>query len=520
MPLNVDFLVIGSGIAGLSYALKVAEHGTVCVATKSKIEDTSTKYAQGGIASVTYKPDSVEKHMYDTEQAGGFLNNEAVVQMVVEKGPSRVSDLIEWGARFDKEANGQFDLHKEGGHSEKRVLHHKDNTGYEIQRALSDRVINHPRITVLENHFSVDIITQHHLGKEVRRNTPGIECYGAYVFDIEQKRIFKVLAKNTLIATGGCGNVYMNTTNPEVITGDGIAMAYRAKGIIENMEFVQFHPTALYNPGEKPAFLITEAMRGAGAILKNIQGKEFMNTYDPRGSLAPRDIVARTIDNEMKMSGSDHVYLDATSMNSLQIKKNFPNIYNKCLEVGVDPSIDYIPVVPSAHYCCGGIKTDINGESSIRHLFAVGEVASSGLHGANRLASNSLLEAVVFSDQAAKKSISDLDSIEFEKNIPDWDDTGTVHNEELVLITQSQREMQQTMSNYVGIVRSDLRLERARNRLAIIYEETWALYKKSKLTVQICELRNMINVAYLIIKMAQQRKQSIGLHYNIDYKNN
>jgi L-aspartate oxidase len=517
MKKEVDFLVIGSGIAGLTFALKVADHASVCVVTKGQLDDTATSYAQGGIAAVTYAPDSFGKHIHDTMDAGSNLNKENVVRMVVKEGPEQVNKLIDWGARFDKAKTGKYSLNKEGGHSEKRVLHHKDNTGYEIQRALIQQVKDHPGIELCERHFAVDLITQHHLGKVVKRSHANIECYGAYVYDQKKTSVFTVLAKATLLATGGCGNVYQATTNPPVITGDGIAMAYRAKGQIENMEFVQFHPTSLFNPSEKPSFLITEAMRGAGAVLRDIHGNVFMDKYDKRGSLAPRDIVARAIDREMKTSGSDYVFLDATGIGADVLNNRFPNITKKCKSMGIDPVKDFIPVVPSAHYLCGGIKVDENAQSSIHKLYAVGETSSTGLHGANRLASNSLLEAVVFAERAARHALNHLNKTDLPKNIPDWDDSGTTPNEEMVLITQSLKETQEIMSNYVGIVRSNLRLKRALDRLEIIYRENEELYKKSKLTVKICELRNLINVGYLIIKMAQKRKESIGLHHNIDY---
>jgi L-aspartate oxidase len=517
MEKRIDFLVIGSGIAGLSFALKVAEKSSVFVITKSKLDDTATAYAQGGIAAVTYEPDSFEKHVADTLDAGSYLNHKEIVKIVVEEGPSRVKELIQWGASFDKTRKGTYNLHREGGHSENRVLHHKDNTGEEIQKTLIKQVKQHPNISLFEDHFAIDIITQHHMGMLIKRNTPDIECYGAYVFDKKKKKIFTVLAKATLLATGGCGNVYLNTTNPDVITGDGIAMTYRAKGIVENMEFMQFHPTALYYPKASQTFLITEALRGSGAILRNIKGDAFMEKYDARGSLAPRDIVARAIDSEMKNSGSDHVFLDATTVDANILKNEFPNIYKKCQNMGIDPLTEFIPVVPAAHYLCGGIMVNQNSESSIHRLYAVGEVAHTGLHGANRLASNSLLEAVVFSDRAAKHALKNIDSVNWQENIPKWDDEGTTPNEEMILITQSWKETQSIMSNYVGIVRSNLRMKRALDRLEILYRETEDLYKKSKVTVKICELRNLINVGYLIIKMAKQRKESIGLHCNIDY---
>ena len=404
-----------------------------------------------------------------------------------------------------------------GGHSEHRILHHKDNTGEEIQRALSRRVREHPGIELLERHFAVDLITQHHLGKLVKRHMTDIECFGAYVLNLETGKVIRILSKTTLLASGGAGHLYSTTTNPPIATGDGIAMVYRAKGIIENMEFVQFHPTSLFNPGESPSFLITEAMRGYGGILKNQLGEEFMPKYDERGSLAPRDIVARAIDNEMKIHGHDYVYLDVTHKEEEALKKHFPNITEKCSSLGIDIARDMIPVVPAAHYICGGIKVDLDAQTWIKRLYAVGEVASTGLHGANRLASNSLVEAIVFADRAAKHAITQRSIHTYAENIPVWDASGTTHPEEMVLITQNIKEVKQIMTNYVGIVRSDLRLERAVTRLQIIYRETEELYKKSRLSLRICQLRNLINVGYLVIKMAQARKESRGLHYNLDY---
>lgn len=514
---SCDFLVIGSGIAGLSFALKAAEHGQVMLVTKANLEETNTVYAQGGIAAVTYEPDSFEKHIKDTLICGDGLCNEEVVRMVVTEGPEQIKQLIHWGVKFDKKPSGQYDLAKEGAHSEHRILHHKDNTGNEIQRALSKRVRAHQNIKIFENYFAVEIVTQHHMGETVTRSTPNITCYGAYILDLKTQKVDTFLAKTTIMSTGGIGNIYHTTTNPLVATGDGIAMVYRAKGTVENMEFIQFHPSSLYHPGERPSFLITEAMRGFGGILKTSDGKEFMHKYDSRGSLAPRDVVARAIDNEMKIRGDDFVYLDVTFKDANEIKNHFPNIYQKCLSVGIDITKDMIPVVPAAHYLCGGIKVDMNGESSINHLYAIGECASTGLHGANRLASNSLIEAVVYAERAAKHSIEAVKSIELNPNIPNWDYEGTTHTEEMVLITQSYKEMQQIMSNYVGIVRSNLRLERALLRLELLYRETEELYKKSILTQNLCELRNMINVGYLIIKYAQMMRESRGLHYSLDY---
>jgi len=517
MRKKVDFLVIGSGIAGLSYALKVGDYGKVCIISKTKADETTTRYAQGGIAAVMYTPDSYEKHIQDTLIAGDYLGNEKIVRIAITESTERIKELIEWGTKFDKTESGKFDLGKEGGHSEKRVLHHKDNTGYEIERALLDSARRHPNIEIIENQFTIDLITQHHLGADINRRSKNITCYGAYILDPDTKEINTILSKITLVATGGAGNVYTTTTNPALASGDGIAMAYRAKCNIEGMEFIQFHPTTLYNPGEKPSFLITEAMRGFGAVLKTIDGNEFMNKYDDRGSLAPRDIVARAIDNEMKVKGDDHVCLDGTHLDMNELIQHFPNIYAKCLSISIDITKEMIPVVPAAHYICGGIKVNENGQTSVKNLFASGECTSTGLHGANRLASNSLLESVVFSHRASMISIMHVNAIPLQDKIPDWDAEGTVLNEEMILITQSLRELQSIMTNYVGIVRSDLRLNRALKRLEIIYKETEELYQRSVLTVEICELRNLINIAYLIIKMAMERKKSIGLHYSIDY---
>lgn len=517
MEKRYDFLVIGSGLGGLSFALKVAPHGKVALITKTELEETNTRYAQGGIAAVTYEPDSYEKHVEDTLLAGDGLCNEEVVRLVVKDAPSQIDELIDWGTKFDKQSDGKYNLAREGGHSEYRILHHKDNTGAEIQRALSKHVRNHPQIDLYEHHFAIDLITQHHKGQMVKRHLNEIQCYGAYVLDLKKKNIITFLSKATLIGTGGAGHLYATTTNPEIATGDGVAMVYRAKGLIENMEFVQFHPTSLFNPGETPSFLITEAMRGYGGILRNQKGIDFMPKYDERGSLAPRDIVARAIDNELKISGNEHLYLDCTHLDGKALKDHFPNITSKCQTLGIDIGRDMIPVVPAAHYMCGGIKVNTEGESWIKRLYAVGESSSTGLHGANRLASNSLIEAIVFADRAAQAAIKQAGNTSFEKNIPVWDDEGTTHNEEMILITQNQKEVQQIMTNYVGIVRSDLRLERALARLEIIYRETEDLYKKSKLSKDICELRNLINVGYLVIKMAQARKESRGLHYTLDY---
>jgi L-aspartate oxidase len=396
-------------------------------------------------------------------------------------------------------------------------LHHKDNTGFEMQQSLIRRIADNKNIEIFENHFAIEILTQHHLGEVVTQHTPNIECYGAYVLNEETNHIHKFLAKITLLATGGIGSVYATTTNPEIATGDGIAMVHRARGVIQDMEFVQFHPTGLYNPGERPTFLITEAIRGYGAVLRCKDGREFMQKYDERGSLAPRDIVARAIDNEMKIRGHQFVYLDVTHKNADETKEHFPNIYKKCLSLGIDITKDMIPVSPTQHYLCGGIVIDEHSRTTIKSLYAAGECTCTGLHGANRLASNSLLEALVYSDAAVKHATTVLNSISFNEFIPDWNDDGTKLPEEMVLITQSFREVEQIMSTYVGIVRSNLRLKRAMSRLEILFRETEDLFDRSVVSREICELRNVISVAYLIIKHALRRKESRGLHYTIDY---
>lgn len=518
MRKEFDFLILGSGIAGLSYALKVAESGSVCIITKSNEDESNTKYAQGGIAAVWHNADTIEKHIQDTLIAGSGLCNEKIVKIVVEEGTDRVKELIELGANFDKNNSGQYDLAKEGGHSESRILHYKDITGFEIERALIAQIKKHKNITVLDHYFAIDLITQHHLGEVVTSHTENINCFGAYILNTKTQKVETVLSKITLMATGGAGHAYATTTNPIIATGDGIAMVYRAKGLVKDMEFVQFHPTSLYNPGENPSFLITEAMRGFGAVLKTIDGQEFMHKYDERLSLAPRDIVARAIDNEMKTRGDDFVLLDCRHIDRKAFIEHFPNIYNKCMSIGIDPFLKCIPVVPAMHYLCGGILVNDKGNSSIKNLYAVGECACTGLHGANRLASNSLLEAIVFAHRAAKDSISNAKDINIKQNVPQWDSEGTEHAEEMILITQSQREVQQIMSNYVGIVRSELRLKRAFDRLEILYKENETLYEKTTVTQKLCELRNLICIGYLIIKHAINRKDSVGLHYMVNFK--
>jgi L-aspartate oxidase len=519
--MQTDFLVIGSGIAGLTYALKTAKafpDKKITVITKAQADETNTKYAQGGIAGVwDEEKDSYDKHIEDTLIAGDGLCNEHIVEIVVKEGPERIKEIIAYGARFDKDEKGEYSLGKEGGHSENRILHHKDVTGREMERALLDELKATPNIELVNHCFVVDIITQHHLGYLVTKSTLDITCYGVYVLNLHNNQIEKILAKITLLATGGCGQAYRTTTNPRIATGDGIAMVYRAKGKIENMEFIQFHPTALYEPGVSPSFLITEAVRGDGGILRNKNGEAFMERYDPRKDLAPRDIVARAIDNEMKRTGTEHVYLDCRHMGQEKFIHHFPNIYEKCLSMGVDVMQHMIPVAPAAHYSCGGIKTDEWGRTSVKNLYACGECASTGLHGANRLASNSLLEAMVFGHRCFLDSTKEVNNISFEERIPDWNATGTTEPGEMILITQSQKELQQIMSDYVGIVRTDIRLERAMKRLDLLFTETQALYRSTKVSPQLCELRNLITVGYLIVKGAEFRKESRGLHYNMDH---
>lgn len=516
-----DFLVIGSGIAGLTFALKTARRFPnlqIAVITKAAEDETNTKYAQGGIAAVwDFNVDSFEQHINDTLIAGDGLCKKDIVEIVVTEGPERVREIINWGADFDKTKEGDYALGKEGGHSAFRVLHHKDVTGKEIEKTLIEEAERLPNITFYTHHFVIDIITQHHLGRIVTRHTPDISCYGVYVLNKQTGGIEKMLSRITVMASGGAGQVYKNTTNPVIATGDGMAMAYRAKARIANMEFVQFHPTSLYQPGVTPSFLITEAIRGAGGVLRTADGKEFMQKYDVRASLAPRDIVARAIDNEMKVRGDDFVYLDCSPISRDEILGHFPNIYEKCLSIGLDITKDMIPVVPAAHYMCGGIQTDAYGRTTIHHLYACGECTSTGLHGANRLASNSLLEALVFAHRIYLHASESIEYVAIQEGIPDWNAEGTTDPKEMVMITQSIRELKELMTNYVGIVRSNVRLDRALKRLHLLYEEAERLYETTTISPQLCELRNLITIGFLISRGAQARHESRGLHFTTDY---
>jgi L-aspartate oxidase len=517
-----DVLIIGAGVAGFSLAIRLAQKRpdlSITVLTKSTEKESNTSYAQGGVAAVWDKNmDNFQKHIEDTLDAGDGICNEEIVRIVVEEGPERIKDIIEWGARFDKNKEGNYDLGKEGGHSENRILHYKDITGWEIQRTLNEKAKEYTNIQFHEHYFAIDIITQHHLGRNITRLTPDIEGYGAYVLNKRTNVIETFLAKATVLATGGAGQVYKATTNPVIATGDGISMFYRAKGRVANMEFIQFHPTSLFNPaGENPAFLVSEAVRGFGAVLRTNDGKEFMHKYDKRLSLAPRDIVARAIDNEMKIRGEEFVYLDCTHLDPENFYTHFPNITDKCRSLGIEPSKDYIPVIPACHYVCGGIQTDESGRTSIQRVYAAGECTNTGLHGANRLASNSLLEGLVFADRIHLHILENIDHYEIQENIPNWNAEGTTEPKEMVLITQSLKELKEIMSSYVGIVRSDVRLKRALDRLEILYKETENLYNTTIISPQLCELRNLITIAYLITKAANMRKESRGLHFTTDY---
>lgn len=514
MKITSDYLVVGSGIAGLSYALNVAEHGKVSLITKREIAITATRLAQGGIAAVATSEDSFDQHLQDTMAAGAWLPNEEIVRMVVETGPEAIEDLINWGVQFSRKADQSYDLTREGGHSQRRIYHVKDETGKEIERALVEAVQAHPNIDIYENHVAIDLITE---AKVTRRRLKPDRCLGVYVLNRETGNVITFGAPITVLATGGAGKVYLYTCNPDIATGDGIAMAYRAGATIANMEFMQFHPTTLYHPHAK-SFLISEAVRGEGAILRRSDGTAFMESYHALKDLAPRDIVARAIDNEMKTHGDDCAFLDITHESADFIKDRFPHIFETCLSYGIDMTKEPIPVVPAAHYLCGGIKVDSWGETDIKNLFAIGEVSCTGLHGANRLASNSLLEGVVYAKRAAERSIACAkEPIPPCPAINAWDSGAARNSDEEVVVAHNWHEIRLCMWNYVGIVRSDKRLIRALRRVQMIQEEIADYYWDFLITSDLVELRNIATVAELIIRCALNRKESRGLHYNIDY---
>ncbi len=509
-----DYLVIGSGIAGLSFALGVADHGRVAIVTKDRSDESNSSYAQGGVATVWSAEDSFESHSTDTLAAGAGLCNEAVVEMVVREGPERIRELIALGTRFDSHLHGdavEYDLGREGGHSRRRVLHAGDLTGQEIVRALTEAVRRHPNVSVIENALAVDLL----IGRP--ESGTARSCWGAYVMDCPSGTIRTMAARATVLCTGGAGKVYLYTTNPDVATGDGVAIAWRAGAPVGNMEFIQFHPTCLYHPRAK-SFLITEAMRGEGARLRLPDGTAFMERHHADAELAPRDVVARAIDHEMKTHGYECVYLDITHQPAAYIAERFPNIKRRCSEFGIDITREWIPVVPAAHYLCGGVVTDRDGRTGIDRLYAAGEVAMTGLHGANRLASNSLLEGVVFGRRAAEHARYRLaEDRQQPPTLPDWNPGTAVNSDESVVVTQNWDEVRRLMWNFVGIVRSTRRLERARKRIAMLQEEIREYYWDFLVTGDLLELRNIATVAELIVRSALSRRESRGLHYTLDH---
>ncbi len=521
MAVQTDFLVIGSGSAGLSFALKAARFGQVALVTKREIAESNTRLAQGGIASVWESGDSFDQHIQDTLASGDGLCNPEVVEMVVKDGPGRIQELMKLGVCFSRRENGRgLDLGREGGHSQNRILHAQDMTGQELERVLVEQVRNQPRIQVYEYHVAIDLIT---FSTRVKRGlvttTHEDFCCGAYILDTQSRRIQTFAAGITVLATGGAGKVYLYTSNPDIASGDGIAMGYRAGATVANLEFVQFHPTCLYHP-EAKNFLISEAVRGEGGILRDRGGTAFMEKYDPLKDLAFRDVVARAIDGELKKSGEDSVFLDISHQPAEFVKTRFPNLYEKCLSFGIDMCKEPIPVVPAAHYMCGGVVTDMYGRTDIPRLYAIGETACTGLHGANRLASNSLLEALVYADKAAARAGRELQTFQSDPplpQIPPWDDVGTTDSDELIMVSHNWDEIRRFMWNYVGIVRSDKRLARARHRIENIQTEIQEYYWNFKVSSDLIELRNIATVAELIIKCASHRKESRGLHYNIGY---